>query len=49
LKPVFEATGVIPHILFDYRGLTVENLDRVRLLVILRDGFIFRRAKGLCG
>jgi type 1 glutamine amidotransferase len=38
LRPVFEATGVLPHFTVDVRALTAENLARVRLLVILRDG-----------
>jgi type 1 glutamine amidotransferase len=38
LRPVFEATGVVPHFLIDMRGLTAENLAQVKLLVILRDG-----------
>ncbi|MGD9724495.1 MAG: ThuA domain-containing protein [Pirellulales bacterium] len=38
LRPVFAATGVVPHFTFDVRALNAENLARVRLLVILRDG-----------
>ncbi len=38
LRPVFEATGVVPHFTVDVRALSAENLARVRLLVILRDG-----------
>ena len=38
LRPVFEATGVVPHFAVDVRALSAENLARVRLLVILRDG-----------
>jgi type 1 glutamine amidotransferase len=38
LRPVFEATGVIPHFTVDVRALSAENLARVQLLVILRDG-----------
>jgi type 1 glutamine amidotransferase len=38
LRPVFEATGVVPHFTVDVRALTAENLARVQLLVILRDG-----------
>lgn len=41
LRPVFEATGVVPHFLFDVRGLSAENLAQVKLLVVLRDGYIF--------
>lgn len=38
LRPAFEATGVEPHFAVDVRALSAENLSRVRLLVILRDG-----------
>jgi type 1 glutamine amidotransferase/glyoxylase-like metal-dependent hydrolase (beta-lactamase superfamily II) len=38
LRPVFEATGVVPHFVVDVRALSAENLAHVRLLVILRDG-----------
>ncbi|MBI2827450.1 MAG: ThuA domain-containing protein [Planctomycetia bacterium] len=38
LRPVFEATGVAAHFTVDVRALSAENLARVRLLVILRDG-----------
>ena len=38
LRPVFEATGIVPHFTVDVRALSGENLARVRLLVILRDG-----------
>jgi len=38
LRPVFEATGVVPHFTLDVRALTAENLSRVQLLVIYRDG-----------
>lgn len=38
LRPAFEATGVIPHFTVDVRALSAENLARVKLLVILRDG-----------
>ncbi len=38
LQPVFEATGVIPHFAVDVKSLTAENLAKVGLLVILRDG-----------
>jgi type 1 glutamine amidotransferase len=38
LRPAFEAAGVVPHFTVDVRALTAENLARVRLLVILRDG-----------
>jgi type 1 glutamine amidotransferase len=38
LKPAFEATGVIPHFAVDVRALSAENLAKVQLLVMLRDG-----------
>jgi type 1 glutamine amidotransferase len=38
LGPVFEATGVVPHFTVDVRALSAANLERVKLLVILRDG-----------
>src|SRR5262249_10698057 len=38
LQPVFEATGVVPHFTVDVKALSAENLARVQLLVILRDG-----------
>jgi type 1 glutamine amidotransferase len=38
LRPVFEATNVVPHFAVDVRTLTADNLAKVRLLVILRDG-----------
>lgn len=38
LRPAFEATGVVPHFTVDVRALSAENLAKVRLLVILRDG-----------
>jgi type 1 glutamine amidotransferase len=38
LRPAFKAAGVIPHFAVDVRSLSAENLERVRLLVILRDG-----------
>lgn len=47
LRPVFEATGVIPHFLFDFRGLTADNLKHVSLLVVLRDGYIYPEGKGV--
>jgi type 1 glutamine amidotransferase len=42
---VFEATGVEPRFTVDVRALSAENLARVRLLVILRDG-LERPGKG---
>jgi type 1 glutamine amidotransferase/glyoxylase-like metal-dependent hydrolase (beta-lactamase superfamily II) len=44
LRPVFEATGVVPHFAVDVRALSAENLARVQLLVICRDGL--QRPKG---
>ena len=38
LRPVFEATGVVPHFTVDVNALVAENLATVQLLVILRDG-----------
>jgi type 1 glutamine amidotransferase len=38
LRPVFEATGVVPHFTADVKALSARNLAMVRLLVILRDG-----------
>ncbi len=38
LRPVFEATGVVPHFTVDVRALSAKNLAKVGLLVILRDG-----------
>ena len=38
LRPVFEATGVVPHFTVDVEALNAENLARVQLFVILRDG-----------
>jgi type 1 glutamine amidotransferase len=38
LEPVFSATGAVPHFTVDVRALSAENLARVQLLVILRDG-----------
>src|SRR5207237_4533657 len=38
LRPVFEAAGVASHFTVDVRALSAENLSRVGLLVILRDG-----------
>ena len=34
LRQVFDAADVTPHFLFDVRGLTIENLSQVKLLVI---------------
>jgi type 1 glutamine amidotransferase len=38
LQPVFEATGVVGHFTVDVQALSAQNLARVQLLVILRDG-----------
>ena len=38
LRPVFDSIGVVPHFTVDVKALSAENLARVRLLVILRDG-----------
>lgn len=38
LRPAFEAAGIVPHFTVDVRALTAENLAKVPLLVILRDG-----------
>jgi hypothetical protein len=41
LRPVFEATGVVPHFFVDTAALTAQNLAKVKLLVILRDGMLW--------
>lgn len=41
LQPVFDATGVVPHYFTDVTALNAENLSRVKLLVILRDGMLW--------
>ncbi len=41
LRKVFEATAVTPHFTFDTRALSSENLGRVQLLVILKDGMLW--------
>lgn len=38
LRLVFEATSVTPHFTVDVRALTAENLSKIDLLVIYRDG-----------
>ena len=40
LRLVFEATGVTPHFTVDVRALTAENLSKIDLLVIYRDGLL---------
>jgi type 1 glutamine amidotransferase len=40
LRPVFEAAGVVPHFTVDVRALSAENLAKVKLLVMLRDGLL---------
>ena len=47
LALVFQATGVTPHFAVDVNALSAENLSRVQLLVILRDGRqVERRGEG---
>jgi type 1 glutamine amidotransferase len=46
LRPVFAATGVVPHFAVDVRALSAENLAHVQLLVILRDGLQRPQAAG---
>lgn len=41
LKPVFEGSGVTPHFAVDFRALSAQNLARVQLLVILKDGMLW--------
>jgi type 1 glutamine amidotransferase len=38
LRPVFKDTNVVPHFTVDVRALTAENLSKVQLLIVLRDG-----------
>src|SRR5262249_27920021 len=38
LKPVFAAAGVTAHFTVDVRALSADNLAKVDLLVVLRDG-----------
>jgi type 1 glutamine amidotransferase len=38
LRPVFEATNIVPHFTVDVQALSAKNLAKVQLLVILRDG-----------
>ena len=38
LRPVFQATNVVPHFTVDVNALSAKNLAKVQLLVILRDG-----------
>ncbi len=40
LPRVFQGTGVTPHFTLDVRALSAENLAKVDLLVILRDGLM---------
>jgi type 1 glutamine amidotransferase len=40
LAPAFAAAGVVPHFTVDVRALSAENLARVKLLVVLRDGLM---------
>ena len=47
LALVFQATGVTPHFTVDVNALSAENLSRVQLLAILRDGRqVERRGEG---
>ncbi len=41
LRKVFKSTGVIPHFTFDTRALSADDLARVQLLVILKDGMLW--------
>jgi type 1 glutamine amidotransferase len=41
LRPLFDATRVVPHFAVDFRCLNAENLAKVSLLVIQRDGAIW--------
>jgi type 1 glutamine amidotransferase len=40
LRPAFAATGVACHFTVDVRALSAENVGRVQLLVMLRDGLL---------
>ncbi len=40
LTPAFAAAGITPHFTVDVRALSSENLARVKLLVVLRDGLM---------
>jgi type 1 glutamine amidotransferase len=40
LAPAFAAAGITPHFTVDVRALSSENLSRVKLLVVLRDGLM---------
>lgn len=40
LRSAFEVAGVVPHFAVDIRALTPENLARIKLLVMLRDGLM---------
>jgi type 1 glutamine amidotransferase len=41
LRPAFEQAGIDARFVFDVRALNAENLKRVQLLVVLRDGAIW--------
>ena len=43
---MFVATGVVPHFAVDVHALSADNLTRVQLLVILRDGLMRPQAEG---
>lgn len=40
LTPAFQAAGIAPHFTVDVRAISAENLARVPLLVVLRDGLM---------
>ena len=40
LAPALAAAGIVPHFTVDVRALSAENLSRVKLLVVLRDGLM---------
>jgi len=46
LRKVLEATGVVPHFSVDVETLSAENLEKVQLLLILRDGRQVPRTDG---
>ena len=46
LGKVLEATGVVPHFSVDVETLSAENLEKVQLLLILRDGRQVPRTDG---
>ena len=46
LRPVFEAAKVIPHFALDVNALSAQNLAKVQLLVVLRDGLMRPQREG---